>query len=893
MSIFHDGGRIRVRDRIVFSLCAIATLATLLTLALPRHQLASDLSQASLERLERATQSTRSQLRDAQQRVRERHRAIARTPEFRANLETADVATLHALATSLVGREEALDAVVFSNSRGGFVAKGGDPELGSHINTLRWQTPEFSPDCDLEKERHDCQAIVGAGDPILFVSGDRLVIGSSIPLFVRGRLIGRASFLETQEPSIFDYWSNLSGADVALVSSAEPKRPFERILVEVPPLEIRVRGSFEAEADALNRMQRTILTAGLIALCIAFALAAPLSRSLLAPLQAIEDAAHRIRRGDHSTRLRSERRDEFGAVAGAFDTMLDHLEFVQAGLERSQEIGRLGGWQLESGDQFATITRQLEHILDLESDDHRVPLDQIIRRVHPSDRPAFENALRRCEQEGLAYGLDHRLICADTSERFVHTHGERVQSNSGRHRVEGTIQDITERKQTEEQIRVLAYRDTLTGLGNRRFFAEDLNRAIAISRQKLCPLAVLFLDLDDFKIVNDTLGHGIGDQLLCVVADHLRDEVAEIEGAAGEASVHRLGGDEFAIILPELNDWKTVQRCAESVLRRLTKTVELEGYEVQVSASVGIATWPDEGQDLDSLLVGCDTAMYHAKVQGRGQYRFYNPSMREASERRLRLESRLRRAIDQEELEIVYQPKVEPATGHVVGFEALLRWRDRDLGSVSPEEFVAVAEKTGQILALGEWVLGKVARQARSWIDAGVVDVPIAVNVSSLQIESETLLDTVVGILRETGLPPDRLELEVTESALLRSEDRAIEILTDLKRSGVKLSLDDFGTGYSSLSYLRRLPIDTMKIDRSFVHGISRNPRDRAFVESILSMATVLGLEVVVEGVEDASQRDILHSMGCKMIQGWIYSAGVPAEDVPEIIEQGFPPARC
>jgi diguanylate cyclase (GGDEF)-like protein len=827
--------------------------------------------------------------------VRERHRSISRTPEFRANLETADVATLHVLAESLVQREEAINAVVFTNSRGNFVAAGGDPVLKSHAPPVAEERPELPPGCRSELGRNDCREVVGAGDPILFASEERLVIGSSIPLFIGGRFIGRASFFEAQEPSIFGYWSKLTGAEIVLASPNEPLRHFERIVADVPPLEIRVRSSFEAERQALDRMQTAILSAGLFALLVAFALAGPLSRSLLAPLQAIEEAAHRIRKGDHSTRLGSERRDEFGEVADAFDTMLDHLESVQAGLERSQAIGRLGGWQFEVGSRSVTVTRQLEDILDLEANDDCVGMDQIIQRVHPADRPGFETALRRCELEGLGFGIDHRLICADTTERIVHTRGERVESESGSRRLEGTIQDITERKETEEQIRVLAYRDVLTGLGNRRFFAEDLQRAIAIGRQRLCPLAVLFLDLDDFKTVNDTLGHGIGDQLLCVVADHLREVVADLDSEAGAASVHRLGGDEFAVILPELSDSEAVQRCAESILHSLATPVDLDGYEVQVSASIGIATWPDEGQTVESLLAGCDTAMYHAKVQGRGQYRFYDPSMRESSERRLLLENRLRRAIDQEELEVVYQPKVAPGTGHVVGFEALLRWRDRDLGSVAPEEFVAVAEATGQILALGEWVLRKVAYQAKNWLDCGVSDVSISVNVSSLQIESETLLDTVVDILRETQLPPAHLELEMTESGLLRIEDRAIEILTDLKASGVKLSLDDFGTGYSSLSYLRRLPIDTMKIDRCFVHSIARNSRDRAFVESILSMANVLGLDVVVEGVEEAAQRDVLHAMGCTMIQGWFYSKGVPADQVAEMVAQGFPPAsrRC
>lgn len=893
MGILPDAGRIRVRYRIAFALCAIATLATLLTLVLPRHRLAMDLEQAGQLRLDRATQAALSQIEDAQRRVRQRHRSIARTPEFRANLETADVATLHALAAALVDREPSVDAVVFTNSLGGLVAAGGTPELQARIASIEWPILERPASCPEPTTRSTCTEIAGPGESTLFASRNRLVVGSSIPLFARGRFLGRASFLETQPASNFDHWSSLAGASIELVPATQPLAEFERVALSLSKFDIRVRASFDAEREALARLQTTIVSAGAIALLIAFAVTGLLTRSLVAPLREIESAAHRIRNGDRTTRLRSRRRDEFGEVADALDTMLDHLDTVKSGLERAQDIGRLGGWRIPVGGNEATVTPQLARILDLEARDDRLTIEQIVARVHPSDRSAFEDALSTCEAAGLPFDLDHHVLCTDGGERIVHTRGERVETDSGSLVVEGTIQDVTERKQTEEHIRVLAYHDVLTGLGNRRFFAEDLQRALSQGRQHLTPLAVLFLDLDDFKVVNDTLGHGVGDQLLCLVADRLREEIESLDGLAGEATVHRLGGDEFAVILPKLQDWEVIRRCAESLLRRLSSTVDLDGYDVQLSASVGIATWPDEGLDVESLLSGCDTAMYHAKVQGRGQYRFYEPTMRAASERRLRLESGLRRAINHEELEIVYQPKVNPANGRVVGFEALLRWKDRDLGTVSPEEFVAVAEETGQILALGEWVLERVARQARAWLDAGILDIPIAVNVSSLQIESDTLLDTVVEVLRESNLPPGQLELEVTESALLRIEEQAIEILTELKGSGVKLSLDDFGTGYSSLSYLRKLPIDAVKIDRCFVKDIAHDDQDRAFIESILSMARVLGLEVVVEGVEDEEQRDVLEAMGCRMIQGYFYSPGVLPERVPEIVAQGFPKTRA
>lgn len=877
---------LRVRHRIVLSLGAIATLATLLTLVFPHYRLADDLEQAGRERLERSTAATLELSTDLQEHLRQRHRAIARTPEFRANLQTAHVPTLHALAESLVARQDSVDAVVFSNSAGGRVAGAGPAALQAAVRAVRFESPSSA--CGPGDPAGPCEEIVGRGDRIRLALDGRLVLGTSVPLFVGERFVGRAAFAEAQGESVLEEWSRLSGAEVVLRESTDPSDAFERVALSVPPLDLRVRTSFAAEREALARLRATILSAGLLALGVAYALAAPLARGLLRPLQEIEAAADGIRAGDLETRLRSRRRDEFGDVARAFDLMLDHLESTQEGLERAQSIGRLGGWSFVEGEREVAVSRELRRILDLGSEEDPVDWELIRTRIHPSDRAAFATALRRCERDGLSFAIDQRVVRADGSERRVHARGERIFIDGGRRRIQGTIQDVTERKRIEDQVRVLAYRDGLTGLGNRRLFAEDLQRAISLGRQNLRPLAVLFLDLDDFKIVNDTLGHGIGDQLLCVVAERLEEVVGEMEEESDAPSVHRLGGDEFALILPQLGDWEGVRRCAQAITRRLGESVDLDGYDVQVSASIGIATWPDEGLDVATLLSGCDTAMYHAKLQGRGEYRFYEPSMREASERRLRMEGRLRRAIDRDELEIVYQPKVEPRSGRIEGLEALLRWRDRDLGPVSPDEFVSLAEETGQILALGEWVLGQVVRQARTWMDAGVCDVPVAVNVSSSQIEAGTLLDTVVSLLRETGLPPSRLELEVTESALLRSEDRAIGILGELREAGIKLALDDFGTGYSSLGYLRRLPLDAVKIDRSFVRDIVEDESDRALLASITSMAHVLGLAVIVEGVENAGQRSVLSGIGCEMIQGYFYSEGVSASRIPEIVERGF-----
>ena len=875
-----------VRLRIALTLGAIATLATLMTIAVPHYRLGEDLEQAGLERLDGSTTAVLDLLADLQSNVRERHRVMARTPEFRANLGTAHVPTLYALAESMIGRQGSIDGVLFTNRAGALVAAAGPKALLSTLQAIKLDGPETP--CGPSEQARRCDEVVGAGDPILFAHDSRLVVGTSVPLFVRGRFVGRAAFAEVLEPAILEQWSERTSSAVSLREATGAGDPFERVALSIPPLELRVRASFEAERAALARLRATMLSAGLLALVVAYALAGPLARGLLRPLREIQEAAHRIRGGDRKTRLRSHRGDEFGDVARALDTMLDHLESTQDGLERAQSIGHLGGWSCLEDRRTVSVSRELRRILGLDRAEEVVDWERILGCVHSSDRVDFEIALRRCEDDGLSFGIDHRIVRTDGTERIVHTRGERIETEGGRPRMQGTIQDVTERKRIEDRVRELAYHDVLTGLGNRRHFADALQRAISRAQQNLRPLAVLFLDIDDFKTVNDTLGHGIGDQLLCVVAERLQQVIGEMKDHTVAASVHRLGGDEFAIILPQLNDWRSVQHCAQSIAQSIGESIDLDGYDLQVTASVGIATWPDEGLEVADLLVGCDTAMYYAKLQGRGGYRFYEPSMRDAAERRLRMEGRLRRAIAADELEIVYQPKVEPRSGRITGLEALLRWRDQELGSVSPDEFVKLAEATGQILALGEWVLRQVARQARIWMDSGGCNVPIAVNVSSYQIEAGTLLDTIGRVLHETGLPPDRLELEVTESVLLRGEDRAIEILGELRGAGVRLALDDFGTGYSSLGYLRRLPIDAVKIDRSFVRDIVDNAQDRALVDSIIAMAHILGLDVIIEGVEDESQAKVLGEMGCEAIQGYYYCPGVPAERVPEVMGKGF-----
>jgi diguanylate cyclase (GGDEF)-like protein len=442
------------------------------------------------------------------------------------------------------------------------------------------------------------------------------------------------------------------------------------------------------------------------------------------------------------------------------------------------------------------------------------------------------------------------------------------------------------------EVRHLAYHDTLTGLGNRRLFKERLSLALEEARRDALGVAVLFLDLDHFKFVNDTLGHTLGDQLLKESADRivatLRRMGPELlsRGRTNAVGVSRFGGDEFTILLPGVADLQHAGSLARCVLEALASPFKLDGHEVTVGASIGISTYPADGRDVETLLRNCDTAMYHAKQKGRNQYQYFAEYMNVVAAKRLVLEAKLRRAIENEELQLHYQPKVELETGRIVGLEALARWREEDLGAVPPCEFVPLAEESGLIHEMGDWVLRTAIRQVADWQQVGLPPLRVAVNLSAHQMERNGLVERIAELLDDAGVEPDCLEVEVTESVLMEDEDAAIEVLAALRTLGIHVSLDDFGTGYSSLSYLRRLPIDTVKIDQAFIQNVDEDSEDAAIASAIISLAKVLGLRSVVEGVETEEQHAFLREIGCDEIQGFLVSTAVTADEVPMLVER-------
>ena len=442
-----------------------------------------------------------------------------------------------------------------------------------------------------------------------------------------------------------------------------------------------------------------------------------------------------------------------------------------------------------------------------------------------------------------------------------------------------TGKDITERMQTQERLHYLAYNDLLTELPNRLLFLERLGHALQVRRGPAHRLAIMFLDLDRFKVINDTLGHQIGDALLQKIAGLLPATVSEGD------TVARLGGDEFGVLLEELPSLDTVAVLARKLLATFSQPFHIGGHELYITPSIGVSVYPEDGNDADTLLKNADVAMYRAKDQGGNTYQYYSSDMSSKAFERLSLETSLRRALEREEFRVYYQPQIDLLSGKLAGAEALIRWQHPDLGVVSPLEFIPLLEETGLIVPVGDWIL----RQACQWAAAGQRHGPlqVSVNLSGRQFRDPGLAERVTQALEMSGLKPTLLELEITESVLMQSDKNSVENLLALDRVGARLAIDDFGTGYSSLAYLKRFPIKTLKIDRTFIRDINVDQDDAAIVTAIIAMAHGLKVEVVAEGVETTQQLDFLRELGCDTIQGFLISRPLPVAEVNRFIARG------
>ncbi|MEJ0008691.1 MAG: EAL domain-containing protein [Steroidobacteraceae bacterium] len=504
---------------------------------------------------------------------------------------------------------------------------------------------------------------------------------------------------------------------------------------------------------------------------------------------------------------------------------------------------------------------------------------------HPDDANATD-AMRDQLRTGAidSFKIEKRYLRKDGSALWVGLTIAAKRDQAGDRIADiSIVEDISVRKSAEERVLYLATHDGLTGLPNRAMFSEFLQHAVEAAKRRADNIAVLFVDLDRFKIVNDSLGHEAGDLLLREIASRLRQTLHATDVVA------RLGGDEFVVLLHDVTVSSQAAMVARKILSAIMKPTVIMGQECRVTASIGVCLHPMDGQDGHAVMKSADMAMYQAKEHGRNNYQFFSPAIRAEKAGRLALETNLRRALELDELSLHYQAKVNCKTGLITGVEALLRWHSPVLGEVSPIQFIPVAEETGLIVPIGKWVLRKACAQNGAWQLQGLPPVRICVNLSMRQLDDPNLIAEIKFALDDSGLSPDLLELEMTESMIMHNADHAVAVLTGIKALGARLAIDDFGTGYSSLAHLKRLPIDTLKVDRSFIREIPRDAEDRAITEAIIALGKTLSLTIVAEGVETPEQQNFLCEKACDEMQGFYFSKPVKPEEFAEVLSGRMP----
>ena len=560
------------------------------------------------------------------------------------------------------------------------------------------------------------------------------------------------------------------------------------------------------------------------------------------------------------------------------------LRQSEARLARAQKIARMGSWEwnLDSGEIY--WSDELYHIFGLQPGDPAViSTEWLYSLIVPLDLPVFKKAILNSLKTCQPFNVVYRITTRNAGEIVVTSQGEVECDETGRACIlSGTTLDITARIKAESEIQQLINYDTLTGLPNRSLLHDRLQQAIAQSARDKTLLGVLVLDLDRFKSINETLGHRAGDKLLKSIGTRLQACVRESDTLA------RLGGDEFVVLLVGVAHEDGLTIVAKKILAIVSEPVYIDGHEIYSTCSIGIAVYPLDGDDSHTLLKHADLAMYQAKELDRNNFQFFSRDMNIKVLERMMLENSMRKALDRDEFFLVYQPQVDARTGQITGMEALLRWQHPDLGLLAPDKFIYLAEDNGFIISLGEWVLRAACRQNKIWQDQGLPAVRVAVNLSAKQFGQYRLDEVIASTLLDTGLDPRWLELEITESTIMKDAEKNTAILQRFKEMGISLAIDDFGTGYSSLSYLKLFPLTRLKIDRAFVRDITTNPDDAAIARIIIDIASTLKLSVIAEGVETRAQMQFLSFNNCVEMQGYLFSRPVRAEEFAKLLEHGL-----
>jgi len=852
-------------SRLAATLAGTACFAVALAGFVYDRELSRGLRASAEARLERAAHAANLLIESHQGMLESRYRALGGTPEMVATLELQHAPTTQVLARQ-VQEQHGAALIAFVDAHGEVLAQSGSgPAAAAFV----------------------------AGTRGVVIESKHAFVAVSAQLPAGRRKAVELVALEAIDAKLLSHWSALCGAAVVLA------RPHSEDALVAP-----LAGGLFAVADrgperaALATARAKLAISGAAAVAATLLASLWLSRSLARPVRRIRSALGQIESGDFSVQLRSKRSDEIGEVARGVDSMaerllatraelaarMDELRRDQAHLARAQQMARLGSFEfdlatheLTGSDEFWALCGASDRLKGLSP-------EELLERVDKADRGSVVDAMRGCIDGGAAGAIvEFRVRLPDRGDRCFQAQCQLISVN-GAARLQGTVQDVTENRRAEEQVRFLAYHDALTGLGNRQLLGDRLKLAIEQARRRGDQLAVLYLDLDEFKRINDTLGHATGDELLRQVADRLvaaaREATLRPRGLDRDAdpAICRLGGDEFALLVTHVRDSSDLAHVAEHLLSRVRRAYRVADQDLVVSASIGIALWPTDGAGFEDLITHADAAMYHAKAKGHNTFTFYDASMNEAAMRRLRVEMRLRHALEHGGLELAFQPKLELASQRIVGFEALARWEDSELGVVSPQDFILVAEQTGLIAPFGRWLLQRVCEEVRERDRAlAAARARVSFNVS-VQEFGPRFVESIAETLARTGVDPRRLQIEVTESSVMRNEEMAIAALQELSELGISIALDDFGTGYSSLSYLQRLPVDTLKLDRSFISSITENPEAAALTRGVVAMGSALGLEVVAEGVETERQRAILAESGCHVIQGFLIGEPQPAD---------------
>ena len=630
--------------------------------------------------------------------------------------------------------------------------------------------------------------------------------------------------------------------------------------------------------DIISRFKQVSFFAILVllgAIIIALLLATRLQRIVTSPLRLLAiTISNIIQRNDFSIRAKKNHDDELGHLADIFNELLSKIESEHSSLKSSEEkfrkltsLSPVGIFQINPEGEITYVNQRWREINNIK---HQEPDLQVwFSNIHPEDAPALNKLWHRLVTEHEDMSCEVRLIAKNGSLSWVYIQATSLHSKEGTLLgFLGSVSDISELKKAQIQMENLAFYDPLTSLANRRLFKNRLAKAVKSVQRNNNSIALLFLDLDQFKRINDTLGHDIGDALLKEIARRLDHNVREND------TVSRIGGDEFTILLTDVNNTKDVRIVADKILHSLSRPFMLNGQEIISTVSIGITMTPEDSIEPNTLMKNADLAMYRAKELGRNNFQFFSEDMNTAILHNLEIEKELNIAIKRNQFILMYQPKICIANNTITGVETLVRWRHPEKGIIPPDNFIPIAEETGQIIKIGAWVLEHSCHEMGALIREGLMpkNAKVAVNLSAKQFSDPNLLQTVLDILIQSKIDPLNLELEITESIIMDDVEAAIEIMEAIKSKGIHLAIDDFGTGYSSLAYLKRFPIDVLKVDRSFVSDIPKDKTDMAITSAVIAMAHKLSMKVVAEGIETQEQLDFLRENNCDDGQGYLLS---------------------